>query len=116
MVMVKKNTIDREAFEREVRALKDLVRSIPEAEEVTRAINKATQNLIEYVEESGIEPFQIPTWLNENSSTAVNDEGEWTWTAEATYGNPYGSYLCVCGNEMLHKTPYCPSCGRKMKV
>lgn len=63
MVTVKKNTIDREAFEREMSTLKDLVRSIPEAEEVTRAINKATQNLIEYVEESKADSFAIPEWL-----------------------------------------------------
>lgn len=93
----------------------DLVRSIPEAEEVTKAINKAMQNLIEYVEESNTDPFQIPTWLYGFPATPV-EEYEWTWTDEATYGHPYGAYVCVCGNVMPHKTPYCPSCGRKIKV
>ena len=37
--------------------------SLHEAEEVTRAINKAMQNLIEYVEESKVDPFAIPEWL-----------------------------------------------------
>ena len=42
--------------------------------------------------------------------------GRWEYNNEAYVGsNPYGSYNCsICGENVPHKTNYCPNCGARM--
>lgn len=40
--------------------------------------------------------------------------GEWIYSDESTFGNPYGSYKCsICGNKSGHKDNYCCNCGAR---
>ena len=63
MVTVKKDTINRAAFEKEMADLKGLIRSAADPEVVVKAINNAEHRLIEYISKEDAEPFKIPAWI-----------------------------------------------------
>lgn len=74
MVKVKKNTISREAFEREMDEIKNLVRANTDpnfGEVLILAINNAKNRLIEYIDEKDAELFRIPEWLNQDVTVTV---------------------------------------------
>lgn len=64
-VKVKKNTIDTEAFEWEMSALKQLIAQHPtNGELIVKEINNIAQRLIEFIDEKEPEPFKIPDWIH----------------------------------------------------
>ena len=71
MVKIKKETISREAFEREMDEIKNLVRQNTDPEVVVLAINNAKNRLIEYIDERDAEKFRIPEWLNTDVTVTV---------------------------------------------
>jgi hypothetical protein len=75
MVTVKKNTINREAFEREMDEIKNLVRQGTDPDVVILAINNAKSRLIEYEEKKDTDPFEIPKWMN-TVTVKASDIGE----------------------------------------
>lgn len=71
MVTVKKNTINRESFEREMDEIKNLVRQGTDPDVVILAINHAKTRLIEYEEKKDTDPFEIPKWMNTDVTVTV---------------------------------------------
>ena len=71
MAIVKKDTIDREAFEQGMAMLKTLVRRSEDPEVVVKSINDITHRLIEYIDEKDAELFRIPEWLNQDVTVTV---------------------------------------------
>lgn len=67
MVKVKKETINRESFEREMDEIKNLVRQGTDPDVVILAINNAKSRLIEFIDEKDAEMFRIPDWLNQDT-------------------------------------------------
>ncbi len=62
-VKVKKSTIDRESFEREMEQLKLFVKQNNDPNMVISAINTVIRRLVVYVDESKADPFAIPEWM-----------------------------------------------------
>lgn len=75
MVTVKKNTINRESFEREMDEIKNLVRQGTDPDVVILAIKNAKSRLIEYEEKKDTDPFEIPKWMN-TVTVKASDIGE----------------------------------------
>ena len=71
MVTVKKNTINRESFEREMDEIKNLVRHEIDPDLIILAINNCKNRLVEYVDEKDAELFRIPEWLNRDATVTV---------------------------------------------
>lgn len=63
MVTVKKDTVNRAAFENEMDGLKTLIRSKADPDIVIKAINNIEHRLIEYIDERDAELFKIPAWI-----------------------------------------------------
>lgn len=63
MVTVKKDTINRAAFEHEMADLKGLIRKGCDPEVIIKAINNIEHRLIEYIDERDAELFKIPAWI-----------------------------------------------------
>ena len=63
MVTVKKDTINRAAFEKEMADLKGLIRKGCDAEVIVKAVNNIEHRLIEYINKEDAEPFKIPAWI-----------------------------------------------------
>ena len=76
MVRVKKDTINREAFEREMDEIKNLVRQGTDPDVVILAISNAKHRLIEYVDEKDAELFRIPEWINDVTVTVRREDIE----------------------------------------
>lgn len=71
MAIVKKDTIDREAFEQGMSMLKTMVRRCEDPEVVVKSINDITHRLIEYTDEKNLEKFHIPDWINQDVTVSV---------------------------------------------
>lgn len=72
MVKVKKDTISREAFEKEMEGLKSLVAQNPtDSKIVISAINTVIHRLVDYIDERDAELFRIPDWLNRDVTVTV---------------------------------------------
>lgn len=71
MAIVKKNTINRESFEREMDEIKNLVRQGTDPEVIVLAINNAKNRLIEYIDEKDAELFRIPEWINQDVTVSI---------------------------------------------
>lgn len=71
MAIVKKNTINREAFEQGMDMLKTLVRQGEDPEVIVKSINDITHRLIEYIDEKDAELFRIPEWINQDVTVSV---------------------------------------------
>lgn len=64
MVKVKKDTINREAFEKEMESLKSFLEQNPgDPRTVSQAIEAVKHKLIEYIDERDAELFRIPEWM-----------------------------------------------------
>ena len=64
MVKIKKDTISREAFEKEMESLKSFIAQNPtDSRTIVQAINDKMHKLIEYIDERDAELFRIPEWL-----------------------------------------------------
>lgn len=64
-VKVKKDTVNREAFEHSMDEIKNLVRQNAEPELIIQAINDTKNRLTEYIDEKEAELFRIPDWIHE---------------------------------------------------
>lgn len=62
-VKIKKNTIDRESFEREMEQLKLFVKENNDPNSVISEINSVIRRLIDYIDERDADPFAVPEWL-----------------------------------------------------
>ena len=71
MATVKKDTINREAFEEAMYKIKTLVRQGEDPEVVVKSINDIMHRLIEYTDEKNTELFRIPEWLNQGVTVTV---------------------------------------------
>ena len=66
MVKIKKDTINREAFEKEMESLKSFIAQNPtDSRTIVQAINDKMHKLIEYIDERDAELFRIPEWMND---------------------------------------------------
>ena len=66
MVKIKKDTINREAFEKEMESLKSFITQNPtDSRTIVQAINDKMHKLIEYIDERDAELFRIPEWMND---------------------------------------------------
>lgn len=71
MVKVKKDTINRVAFEKAMDKLKALVRQGEDPAVIVQTINDTTHELTEYIDEKDAELFHIPEWLNQDVTVTV---------------------------------------------
>lgn len=75
MVKIKKETISREAFEREMDEIKSFIKEnsprIEFGDALIEKINNAKNRLIEYIDEKDAEKFRIPEWLNQDVTVTV---------------------------------------------
>ncbi len=73
MVKVKKDTINRIAFESEMESLKGFVMQNPtDPRTVVQAINNAVNKLTEYIDEKDADPFHIPDWINQDVTVSMS--------------------------------------------
>lgn len=72
MVKIKKDTINREAFEKEMESLKSFIAQNPtDSRTIVQAINDKMHKLIDYIDEKDAELFRIPEWLNRDVTVTV---------------------------------------------
>lgn len=64
MAKIKKDTINREAFEKEMDEIKNLIHQNTDPEVIILAINNVKNRLTEYIDERDAEPFHISEWMN----------------------------------------------------
>lgn len=77
MVKIKKDTINREAFEKEMESLKSFVTQNPtDSITIVQAINDKMHKLIEYIDERDAELFRIPEWMNDVTVSVRKEDME----------------------------------------
>lgn len=77
MVKIKKDTINREAFEKEMESLKSFVVQNPtDSRTIVQAINDKMHKLIEYIDERDAELFRIPEWMNDVTVSVRKEDME----------------------------------------
>lgn len=77
MVKIKKDTISREAFEKEMESLKSFVTQNPtDSRTIVQAINDKMHKLIEYIDERDAELFRIPEWMNDVTVSVRKEDME----------------------------------------
>ena len=77
MVKIKKDTISREAFEKEMESLKSFIAQNPtDSRTIVQAINDKMHKLIEYIDERDAELFRIPEWMNDVTVSVRKEDME----------------------------------------
>ena len=77
MVKIKKDTINREAFEKEMESLKSFIAQNPtDSRTIVQAINDKMHKLIEYIDERDAELFRIPEWMNDVTVSVRKEDME----------------------------------------
>lgn len=77
MVKIKKDTINREAFEKEMESLKSFITQNPtDSRTIVQAINDKMHKLIEYIDERDAELFRIPEWMNDVTVSVRKEDME----------------------------------------